>query len=293
MPENSAHPTPSRRHDIALAAGLLILTAVIFWPAVRWLTTLTFAHEQLKQSFFIVLLLGGWIAWEKRATLRFAPQVSNGAISWLFGSYVLAAGAVYLQHPLLILAGLVAAAGGIVNYAFGGRAFRRTLPLLSVFALLILFVLLFPILDWPLRQMAGIESARFLKLLGFASQLAVSTGPTDKLILIANGQSFLVATECNGFGLITSSLLLGTMLLLYRQAAWWRFPLLLPGCIVIAFVFNFLRISTIVLLAPRFPHHYAGLHEIAGLIALYSGLGAVWWLTGRKATRTIAPPHSS
>ena len=289
MPEHtnsSAAPSsPTRRQDFLLAAGLLLLTAVIFWPALRWLTSQTFAHEQLKQSFFIVVLVGGWIAWEKRRTLRFAHQFSNAAIGWLFISYTLAAAAALLKHPLFFLAGLVAAAGGIVNFVFGERAFRRTLPLLGVFALLILFVLLFPILDWPLRQMAGVEAARFLKLLGLAPQLAVMAGPEVKLALISNGQTFIVATECNGFGLISSSLLLGAILLLYRQAAQWRFAFLLPLCIVVAFVFNFLRIATIVLLAPRFPGHYTALHETVGLIALYSGLGLVWLFTGYKSAR--------
>jgi exosortase len=287
MSESTSSPSsPSSQQDFLLAAGLLVLTAVIFWPAVRWLTSQTFAHEQLKQSFFIVLLAGGWIAWEKRRTLRLALQFSNGAIGWLIASYALAAAAVFLKHPLFFLAGLVAAAGGFVNYLFGGRAFRRTLPLLSVFALLILFVLLFPILDWPLRQMAGFEAAQFLKMLGLASELAVSAGPPVKLVLISNGSPFLVATECNGFGLITSSLLLGTILLLYRQAAWWRFPILLSLCIVVAFVFNFLRISTIVLLASSFPKHYNILHETAGLIALYAGLGVVWLIAGYRSART-------
>jgi len=291
MADPSLNIAPNRRQDILLAAGLLLLTTVIFWPAVRWLTSQTFAHEQLKQSFFIVLLAGGWIAWERRRNLRIALQFSNSAIGWLFASYMLAAGAAFLQHPLLFLAGLIAAVGGIVNCVFGGRAFQRTLPLLAVFALLILCVLLFPILDWPLRQMAGVEAARLLKVLGLAPHLAVSVGPPVKLALITNDHAFIVATECNGFGLITSSLLLGTILLLYRRAAWWRFPLLLPLCIMVAFVFNFLRISTIVLLAPSFPRHYDLLHETAGLIALYTGLGLVWLFTGKQAK--INPPRTA
>jgi exosortase/archaeosortase family protein len=293
MPAPSTQSTTKSRQDLFLAAGLFVLTAAIFWPAVRWLTSQTFAHEQLKQSLFIVVLAGGWIAWEKRATLTFGFQFSNGALGWLFASYMLAAGAVLLQHPLFILAGLIAAVGGIVNFIFGGRAFRRTLPLLGVFALLILIVLLFPILDWPLRQMAGIEAARFLKTIGLAPQLAVSTGPEVKLALISKGQAFIVAPECNGFGLIASSLLLGTILLLYRRAAWWRLPLLLPLCIVVAFLFNLLRISTIVLLAPYFPSHYTALHETAGLIALYSGLGLVWLLTGRQRKPAPATANSN
>jgi exosortase/archaeosortase family protein len=290
MPEPVAanHP-PSRRQEVGFAVALLIVTAVVFWPALRWLATQTFAHEQLKQSFLIVLIAGGWIAWDKRHTLRINLQLSNVTLGCLVTSYALAAGALWWQAPLLFLAGMVAAAGGLVNYVFGGQAFRRTLPLLSVFALLILCVLLFPVLDWPLRQMAGVQSARFLKSLGLAPQLVVSLAPGEvKLLLLAGKQTFLVATECNGFGLITSSLLLGMIRLLYQRAAWRWLLLLLPLCVAVAFAFNFLRISAIVLLAPRFPERYFALHEVAGLVALYSGLGVVWLLTGTRQPAAAA-----
>ncbi len=267
-----------------LASVLFALTALVFWPALRWLATQTFAREQLKQSFFIVVLAGFWIAWEKRRVLRLDLQLSNVTLGWMASSYALAFGALGLRNPLLFLAGMVAAAGGMVNYVFGRQAFRRTLPLLSVFALLILCVLLFPVLDWPLRQLAGVEAARLLQSLGLAPHIAVSTADADvKLLLTTGKETFLVATECNGFGLITSSLLLGLIRLLYQRTAGLWFAVLLPLCVVAAFVFNFLRISAIILLAPHFPGHYHALHETAGIVALYSGLGTVWWITGRPA----------
>lgn len=285
---SSESALPSRRQDLLLALVLLGFTAVVFWPPIRWLASQTFAREQLKQSFILVVLAGIWIAFEKRRTLSLKFEFSNVTIGWLLAAYALAGGALLLKTPLLILAGLVAAAGGTVNYLFGAQAFRRTLPLLSVFAVLILCVLLFPVLDWPLRQMAGVESARLLKSIGFASQLAIQQQPDVRLLLLTPDQAFVVATECNGFGLITSSLLLGLIRLLYKHAAWGWFVLLLPLCVLTAFVFNFLRICAIVLLAPRFPAHYDVLHEIAGLVALYSGLGMVWLLTGWKRLSRFA-----
>jgi exosortase/archaeosortase family protein len=278
----------ARRQDWSYASALFALTLVVFWPAARWLTTQAFAREQLKQSFFLVVLAGAWIAWEKRSALRVDLRLSNLTLGWLFASYVLAASALFFDQPVFFLAGMVAAVGGMVNYVFGGQAFRRTMPLLIVFGLLIVCVLLFPVLDWPLRQMAGVESARLLQSLGLAPQLGVAPGPPVTLILRAGRQSFVVATECNGFGLITSSLLLGLIRLLYRHAAWLSFGLLLPLCVAVAFGFNFLRITAIVLLAPRFPAHYAALHEAAGLVALYSGLGLVWLLTGLPPGRATA-----
>jgi exosortase/archaeosortase family protein len=272
--------------DYLLASGLILLTSVAFWPALRWLATQTFAHEQLKQSFLVVVLAGAWIAWEKRSSLRRKPQLTNGVLLWLCAAYALAAGSVLLKQPLLVLAGLLAATGGFVSYLFGSRALSRTLPLLAVFAILILLVLLFPILDWPLRQMAGIESARLLKMAGLASQLAVQPGPPVTLLLFANGVPFQVATECNGFGLISSSFLLSTILLLYQKAPLWRHALTVPLCVAVAFVFNLLRITLIVMLAPYFSGHYHAMHETLGIIALYSGLGVVWFVSKPKPTVT-------
>src|SRR3954467_4392707 len=147
---SSVSSSRTRLQDWLFALALLAVTAVVFWPAARWLASQTFAREQLKQSFFVVLFAGIWIVWEKRAALRLDLQLSNLTLGWLFASYALAGGAILFNAPLLILAGMVAALGGAVNYVFGGQAFRRTLPLLLVFALLILCVLLFPVLDWPL-----------------------------------------------------------------------------------------------------------------------------------------------
>lgn len=260
----------------------MVFTGIVFWPPLRWLATQTFAREQLKQSFILVLLAGIWIAFENRRALRLQLQFSNRTLAWFVGSYAFATAALLFKSPLLILAGIVAAASAAVEYAFGRQALRRTLPLLAAFGVLIICVLLFPILDWPLRQMAGVESARFLQSIGFASQLAMTPPPDVRLLLIAPTQTFLVATECNGFGLITSSFLLGLIRLLHRRAAWGWFVVLLPLCVTVAFVFNFLRIAAIVLLAPRFPHHYDVLHEIAGLVALYSGLGVVWLITSTR-----------
>lgn len=278
-------PTPSsapvaRHGELWLAGALLALTALAFWPVARWLAAQTFAREQLKQSFFILVLAGLWIAWEHRRSLHLRLHLDNTGLACLLGSYACVAGAFFLKTPLLVLAGLVAAAAGAVQVVFGERALRRTLPLLAAFALLILFVLLFPVLDWPLRKMAGIESVRMLQSFDLASQLRIVANPDAQLQLVSPHGTFTVATECNGFGLLSSALLLGTIGLLYRRARWWKFPGLLALSLLLAFTTNLLRIAAIVLLAPRFPGHYHALHETAGIIALYTGLGAVWLLTG-------------
>jgi exosortase/archaeosortase family protein len=294
LPERGvpAHRLPPWR-DLALAGGLLAITALIFWPAVRWIATETFAHEQLKQSFWILLLAGAYMAWSSRASLRPVLVLSNTALAWLLTAYVLAAAAAWWKAPLLVLAGLVAAVAGVVEFAFGAQPGRRTRALLVVFGAFLLFVLAFPVLDWPLRRMAGIEAGRLLTELGFASQLAVHPGPPPKLLLFANQRVFEVAAECNGFGLISSSFLLALLLALYRRARWWTILWQVPFCVGLAFVFNLLRIATIVVLTPRFPNHYGLLHETAGIIALYTGLGAVWLVTAWRPAPKPGPPATA
>lgn len=271
----------ARKKDIGMAVLLLAFTAAVFWPAARWIATQTFAQEQLKQSFYVLVLAGAFMAWEKRRHLSLHLRLGNVALAWLVISYLLAGGAVLLHAPLLVLAGMIAAIAGALHFALGPVVFRRAAPLLAVFGLFLLLVLALPVLDWPLRKMAGIEAGRMLTSFGFNARLALA-GETETRLLLAVGERvFVVAPECNGFGLISSSLLLGLLLLLYNRAVWWSHLLLLPVCVVVAFTFNLLRIITIVTLAPRFPNHYTALHEVAGLIALYTGLGIVWLLTGR------------
>jgi exosortase/archaeosortase family protein len=278
-PANTATNT-TRPRDRWLAGTLLVSTVLAFWPIVTWLAAQTFAREQLKQSFFILVLAGIWIALEQRRSLRLRLQVDNTGLASLLAAYACIAGAVLLKTPLLVLAGLVAAAAGAVQIVFGGRALQRTAPLLAAFALLILFVLLFPVLDWPLRQMAGVKSVQLLQAFGLASHLQVVANPDVQLQLVNPHGTFTVATECNGFGLISSSMLLGAICLLYRRAAWWKFPGLLALSLLLAFAANLWRIAAIVFFAPSFPGHYHALHETAGIVALYTGLGTVWLITG-------------
>jgi len=270
----------ARPRDRWLAGALLVSTALAFWPVVSWLAAQTFAREQLKQSFFILVLAGLWIALEQRRSLRLRLQIDNTGIACTLAAYACIAGAVLLKTPLLVLAGLIAAVAGCLQIGFGERALRRTAPLLAAFALLILFVLLFPVLDWPLRQMAGVKSVQLLQAFGLASHLQIVANPDVQLQLVNPHGTFTVATECNGFGLISSSLLLGTICLLYRRTAWWKFPGLLALSLLLAFAANLWRIAAIVLLAPSFSGHYHALHETVGIVALHAGLGTVWLITG-------------
>jgi exosortase/archaeosortase family protein len=120
-------------------------------------------------------------------------------------------------------------------------------------------------------------------------QLGLVPGKPAELILQVSGQTFVVATECNGFGLLTSALLLATILAFQERLPWLSKLGLLTLAGVIAIVANFLRIVVISLLAPRLPVPYQLLHEVVGLVLYLAGLALVW----RVATvnRDRVPAH--
>ena len=98
------------------------------------------------------------------------------------------------------------------------------------------------------------------------------------LILLVNEQPFHVASECNGFGVILTSLLLSLLLAIHRGSSLSSTSLNLLSGAMIGFVFNIIRIVVIVLFAPLLMEHYHLMHEIVGGITYWSSLVIIWIL---------------
>jgi len=108
------------------------------------------------------------------------------------------------------------------------------------------------------------------------------------LALAVGKQVFVVATECNGFGLLTSALLVATILMFRYRLAWLDKLGLLALAIPIAIGSNFLRIVSICLVAPRTALPYGLVHEVLGVLFYYLGLGLIWLI----ATRYVFRPNA-
>ena len=152
---------------------------------------------------------------------------------------------------------------------------RRPLKLLFV-----RFTIIRPVTSFP--EPAGVGSAIVLHHLGLAPNLALAQqGGDPQLILSVAGGHFLVATECNGFGLITSGALVAILAGGIAGRRWWTIAALVPAGLLIGFAFNVLRILAISTTARYFPGHYDLLHEVAGTLALWGGLGLIGWIAWR------------
>ena len=133
-------------------------------------------------------------------------------------------------------------------------------------------------LDWPLRSLAGQWSGYILEMFGQSTELGLvgqEAGP-PMLILMVNEHPFHVASECNGFGVILTSLLLALMLAIYRRLNIFDLCLNILAGVIIGFIFNTLRIIIIVMLAPSLMEHYHLMHEIVGGITYWACLILVW-----------------
>lgn len=186
-----------------------------------------------------------------------------------------------LVFSLLTIPAYCCGLASMVLFVFGPGVRRITYTATGTFCAFILLSILMAPLDWPLRTLAGKWSGAALSAVGKTVELGVqgSTATTPpQLIMMVNEHPFHVASECNGFGVILTSLLLAVLLSIYRKLGPIDTALNLLSGITLGFVFNTLRILIIVLLAPSMMDHYHLMHEIVGTITYWGCLVLTWIL---------------
>ncbi|MCC5804781.1 MAG: exosortase/archaeosortase family protein [Opitutales bacterium] len=287
-----------RREAIPIA--LYALAAAVFLPVISWLWRRTTTEEQLLHAFAVLVFALGVLIYEKRIGLRAVFNFGRGAGLLLLGALLLAIAATLTGASVLVLPGFVLALASALVYIFGTGIARFTAALLGAFSLYVLMALLLPLLDWPMRTLAAQGSARILGWFGKDAELALAPdrGEGPMLLLFANDHPFHVAAECNGFGVLTASLLLTLLLVLFKKVALFDKALLLAAAAVSGIVFNYLRIIVIVYLAPVVGlDNYYVMHEIVGVITYYGCLLFLWWMIsgfGRDpGAGTVQPPAAA
>ncbi|MGJ8654260.1 MAG: archaeosortase/exosortase family protein [Opitutaceae bacterium] len=180
---------------------------------------------------------------------------------------------------ILSIPAYCAALGSFILFVFGAstRRLARTASF-TLCAFLLISMMMEP-LDWPLRSLAGQWSGGLLEMVGKTVELGLVQSPESgvpQLMLYVNQHPFHVASECNGFGVILTSLLLGILLAIYRKLGLIQFVVNVFLSTTLGFAFNTLRIVIIVLLAPSLMDHYHLMHEIVGTITYWGCLALVW-----------------
>lgn len=266
-----------------MVLAVSVLIGLLYVPLLYWLGWMTWHTQQLFNGALLVVFALAICVRDAVDRLRFAPQISNqgiGLIALAFVCLWLAGRWRAWLLPLVLLSACLAFAG-VVSFVLGKVGVRQFLPALSAFFVFGVLVGLVPSLDWPLREMAARYTGGFLAAFGVPVRIALAHGQPAELLLSVNGRVFVVATECNGFGLLTSSLIVATTLAFQYRLPWLQKLSLWALSIPVAIVFNFLRIVSICLIAPRTSLPYGFVHETLGLMFYFLGLGLIWKIAER------------
>jgi exosortase/archaeosortase family protein len=179
---------------------------------------------------------------------------------------------------LLMIPAYCCVLAAAVRFTFGEDTRQLTRTVAGTLCAFLLLSTFMAALDWPLRSMAGKWSAYALELIGQSPELRLfgQEGEPPMLILMVKEYPFHVASECNGFGVILTSLLIALLLAIHRRLNIFDLGLNLLVGVIIGFIFNILRIVIIVLLAPSLMEHYHLMHEIIGGLTYWACLILLW-----------------
>jgi exosortase/archaeosortase family protein len=261
------------------------LLGIALWPMTMWFAQSANDQSRLLNALIVLcfatvlLVRFGGVTVERPLELNpAARRALYAAYAMLLLSYLLPKISQIAWTNLLIIPAYCCALAAFTRFVFGEDTCRLTRTVaLTLCAFLVLSIFMGP-MDWPLRTLAGKWSSYALDLLGQSTQLGFA-GQNDgppQLILVVNDFPFHVASECNGFGVILTSLLLALLLAIYRRLNPFDLCLNVLAGVIIGFVFNTLRIVIIVLLAPSLMEHYHMMHEIVGTATYWACLILVW-----------------
>lgn len=284
-----------RSTSLLMVLAISVLIGLLYVPLLYWLGATTLRTQQLFNGALLVLIALAICVRDAVSDLRPDPQISNQGI----GLIALALGCLWLgTHwragllPLAVLSACLSFAG-VISFLFGKIGARQFLPALSAFFVFGILAGLVPTLDWPLRAMAARYAGGLLMAMGSPVKIALEQGQPPQLLLYVKDRIFIVATECNGFGLLTSALIVATILAFQNRLRWVEKLSLLAVSVPIAIGFNFLRIVSICLVAPRTTLPYGFVHETLGLVFYFLGLGLIWRIAGRYKPLPRGPAEAA
>jgi exosortase/archaeosortase family protein len=266
--------------------------SIAFLPITLWVATSANEQSRILNALLVLAMAIFLLVLYNRIKVEAPLTLNKSARNTLLVSYALLSLCIisrqtiqpssevfYLLSSLIAVPAYCFGIASLVLFIFGQGLRRITYTATGTFCAFILLSILMTPLDWPLRTLAGKWSGMALSAAGKTVELGVQgSTPTapPQLILMVNEHPFHVASECNGFGVILTSLLLAVLLAIYRRLGPIDIALNLLSSITLGFIFNTLRILIIVLLAPSMMDHYHLMHEIVGTITYWSCLILIW-----------------
>ncbi len=284
----------ARTTDFWVHVFLYACMGIAFWPITKWFMDTAQEQSRILHALIVLSMATVFLVRFGGVTIREPLTLNPSArrallitYGLLFFSFFIGqiSGFLPIKNSALLflilnLVSIPAYCCGLASgalFVFGEGAKRVAITASGTLCAFLGLSILMEPLDWPLRNAAGQWSGWVLSWFGKSVELGmINNEGVPQLILLVNQHPFHVASECNGFGVILTSLLIAFLLALYRRLSLFDALLNIMAGVLIGFVFNTVRIVIIVLLAPSLMDHYMLMHEIVGGITYWGCLIAVW-----------------
>jgi exosortase/archaeosortase family protein len=277
---------PSRREDVFSLLVILAVTVIAYAPLVGGVIRLSTRTTQAVNAF---LLLGFAFAdalitvWK---TDRFYPFINlHGLVLFTLSCLALVLASATWLWPLAIL-GLCLNLAALISFSFGRRGVAPFYPALAGLGTAVAMLVFVPQLDGQLRTLAAHCSSWLLSVVGIQADIVARSDPFQIVLVAEKGAGvFDVATECNGFGILLSSVVLTVILSVRRHHRWYLVAGLPVVALATGLVFNTVRIAAIVMTTLQTDLDYGLIHEGLGSIVYVTALTAVYagvrWIPSR------------
>ena len=222
-----------------------------FSPALYWLGKAVVDSQQLRDAFIILVVAGIVMAME-HGLFPHKPRFNKNVLAALAVAYA----AFFCAGLFGVFANVMLTLFGVSAFivSIGFACFDRKRYVLAVGGAFYIFTILsfaIKIFDLPLRVWAGKLSAFVLSKFNDTVQLFLIRGQEPQIAMNVDGASYLVATECNGFGIISSCFVLSAVLAFFRSdASIIKKAALIALSGALGYFLNSMRIVSIVAVAP-------------------------------------------
>jgi exosortase/archaeosortase family protein len=297
----TAAPSPDRpaspREDRFSLLVIFVVTVIAYTPLVEGVIQLSARTTQALNAFLLVGFAFADALVTVLKTHRFYPFMNfHGLALFTLSCLALVLASVFALWPLAIL-GLCLNLAALLSFSFGRKGvtpFRPALVGLGIAVAMLVFV---PALDGALRTVAAHFSSWLLAVTGIQADIVVRADPFQIVLVAEKGAGlFDVATECNGFGIILSSVVLTVILALRRGHRWFVVAGLPLAALLLGLLFNTVRIAAIVMTTLQTDMDYGLIHEGLGTTVYVFALAAVcavvrWIPVPSKSPKTPTSPR--
>jgi exosortase/archaeosortase family protein len=275
-----------RKENLFFLFVIVTVTVIAYAPLVDGILTLSTRTTQAVNAFVLVAMafVDAIATMIRRHALRLRIN-DHGLVLFTLSCVALVVASLMQLWPLAVL-GLCLNIGALLSFCFGREGVRVFYPAIGGLGVAVGMLVFVPRLDVALRVVAAKASAWMLAAAGIRTDLVASQAPFQVAMVVEKGAGlFDVATECNGFGILLSSVVLTVIMVIRRSVPVGRALGLVGFALAVGLVFNILRIVAIVMATMQSDLNYEVIHEGMGtviyllaLVVVYAGnvVGSRW-----------------